>query len=174
MFETVSHLSWVLFNIKCHDFEPIFKFSKFGTKVLPPLAPEPSVLPRTVWGLKGIFRHVFIEIGQIQLFFFRIESESNLSFRHFWKMKTRQGFQIPKLKLEYFCLFFTPPLYYEHCPIFPFFNYDGSPYWVWHLSPKSCYLSKSWEWDGGSLQYFWPQNGTNICTSNTPLIQRLN
>ena len=31
MFETVSYLSWVLLNIKHHNFKSIFKFCKFGT-----------------------------------------------------------------------------------------------------------------------------------------------
>ena len=45
MFETLSQLSWVFIKDKYHNFKPTFNFSKFGTEVSPPLAPEP-----TVWG----------------------------------------------------------------------------------------------------------------------------
>ena len=49
MIETVSPLSEVLLTIKNDNFEPIFEFSIFRTKVSPTYAPESSVAPTPLY-----------------------------------------------------------------------------------------------------------------------------
>ena len=36
VWNSITPISWVLLNIKHYNFKPIYKFSKFGTKVSPP------------------------------------------------------------------------------------------------------------------------------------------
>ena len=52
-------------------------------------------------------------------------------FRHFWKIETPPWvFKCPNLNLRLFCFFSAPlpPLIGKKSAIFPFFNYDASPY----------------------------------------------